>query len=254
MRINFLLISIFLLCFKTFATPLRVAVASNFKLPLSEIINQYQENTGNEVSISSASSGILYQQIKAGAPYDVFLSADELRPDLLIKNDLAYENSKVIYAVGILAFYSPNKKVILNELKQSDNDKIKISIANPLHAPYGLAAKNILQELFQNIEVFKGTFITSNNIASTFQIVHSGNAPAGFVALSHIISTKVPRQDYQILSSDKAKVPQAAVILKRSKDKAAAKKFLTYLSSPEAIHQIIGYGYEVVKPITVEKI
>lgn len=240
MLTKFFLLLITVFSLQSLATPLRIAVASNFKLPLNEIVSQYQQNTNKKVTVSSASSGILYQQIKAGAPFDVFLSADVNRPTMLVDENLAIAQSMYVYAQGQLVFYSPKQKIKLAQLNKSDN---KLVIANPLHAPYGVAAKNVLNEILKT--PFKGTYITGNNIASAFQIVHSGNAPAGLVSMSHIVSTGVNQEDYVLLNNENAYIPQSAVILTRSKKLTESKNFITYLKSEEAKNIIKQYGYQV---------
>ncbi|MBU2970695.1 molybdate ABC transporter substrate-binding protein [Pseudoalteromonas sp. C2R02] len=240
MLTRFLLLLITVFSFQSLATPLRIAVASNFKLPLNKIVSQYQKSTNQKVTVSSASSGILYQQIKAGAPFDVFLSADENRPTMLVNEDLALKQSMYVYARGQLVFYSPNQKMKLAQVNKANN---KLVIANPLHAPYGVAAKNVLNDILKT--PFKGTYITSSNIASAFQIVHSGNAPAGLVSLSHIVSTEVNQNDYVLLNNDNAYIPQAAVILARTKKMSQSKQFMTYLKSKEVQNIIKQYGYQV---------
>lgn len=240
MLTRFLLLLITVFSFQSLATPLRIAVASNFKLPLNKIVSQYQKSTNQKVTVSSASSGILYQQIKAGAPFDVFLSADENRPTMLVNEGLALKQSIYVYARGQLVFYSPNQKMKLAQVNKANN---KLVIANPLHAPYGVAAKNVLNDILKT--PFKGTYITSSNIASAFQIVHSGNAPAGLVSLSHIVSTEVNQNDYVLLNNDNAYIPQAAVILARTKKMSQSKQFMTYLKSKEVQNIIKQYGYQV---------
>lgn len=240
MLTRFLLLLITVFSFQSLATPLRIAVASNFKLPLNKIVSQYQKSTNQKVTVSSASSGILYQQIKAGAPFDVFLSADENRPTMLVNEGLALKQSIYVYARGQLVFYSPNQQMKLAQVNKANN---KLVIANPLHAPYGVAAKNVLNDILKT--PFKGTYITSSNIASAFQIVHSGNAPAGLVSLSHIVSTEVNQNDYVLLNNDNAYIPQAAVILARTKKMSQSKQFMTYLKSKEVQNIIKQYGYQV---------
>jgi len=242
MLTRFLLLLITVFSFQSSATPLRIAVASNFKLPLNKIVSQYQKSTNNKVTVSSASSGILYQQIKAGAPFDVFLSADENRPIMLVDEGIALKQSMYVYAQGQLVFYSPNQKIKLTQLNKTKN---KLVIANPLHAPYGVAAKNVLNDILKT--PFKGTFITSSNIASAFQIVHSGNAPAGLVSMSHIVSTQVNQKDYVLLNNAKAYIPQVAVILTRTKKISQSKQFIAYLKSKEAKNIIKQYGYQVMQ-------
>ncbi len=222
--------------FNVRAEPLRIAVASNFKAPLERIIEHYNKQSDQEIKISSASSGTLYQQLMHGAPFDIFLSADELRPDLLISNKLAVENSKLTYAIGQLVFYAPNDNVSNSKLTITKYPKIVL--ASYKHAPYGIAAKKLIDKLN-----YGGTVITAANIAAAFQIVHSQHAPAGFVSLSHILQNEVSKSEYKIIDSSDTNIIQAGVILQRSKLKLQAQHFLSFLVSEPGKRILAGYGY-----------
>ena len=123
-----------------YADEINIAVASNFTYTLRSLAADFKINTGHDVVISSASSGKLYAQISHGAPYDIFLSADEQRADLLIKENKASAENANIYALG--------KLVLLANIDDTDNcrnilysKKLKrLALANPEIAPYGMAA------------------------------------------------------------------------------------------------------------------
>ena len=126
-------------------TAIKVAVASNFKSSLIEIGNYYEAQTGQRIIISSASTGTLYNQIRHGAPFDLFLSADKKRAQLIEQSQFGIIGSRFTYAQGQLAFLAPKQaKVDLVTLKQYSD---RLAIANPKLAPYGLAAKETLQQL-----------------------------------------------------------------------------------------------------------
>ena len=100
------------------ADELRVAVASNFLLPIKELSSEFEKNSANKIVVISASTGKLYAQIKQGAPFDILLAADSLRPELLEKEGIGISGSRFTYAVGRLALWSAYTKFFLrNDLK-----------------------------------------------------------------------------------------------------------------------------------------
>lgn len=221
------------------AESLKIAVASNFKGPLQTVIKEFEQHYNTQVLVSSASSGVLFQQIIHGAPFDVFLSADEYRPAKLIEQGYAVAASKQVYAIGELVFYSPTQGITLAQLAQQRD--ITIAVANSKHAPYGIATKAYLDKF---IGPLQGKQITTNNIAQTFQVVHSGNAKAGFVALSHVIAQGVPEANYQRLATTEANISQYAVVLANSKNQEKAQQLLTYLRSEPVRLHLASLGYQ----------
>ena len=131
------------------AEEVRIAVATNFLVTLKEIVRNFSRDTGHTAVVSSGSSGKLYAQIKHGAPFDVFLSADVQRPHLLEKEGLAIQGSRFVYAVGRLTLWSPDSSMINGDGKEAltNNGFKRIAIANPKTAPYGAAAQSTLQAL-----------------------------------------------------------------------------------------------------------
>ena len=221
-------------------SPIRVAVASNFKSSLIEIADNYALETGQKVLISSASTGTLYNQIHHGAPFDIFLSADKKRAALIEQSQYGVLGSRFTYAQGLLAFWAPKQKEItLNNLKQY---KGALAIANPKLAPYGTAAMESLQamHLWSHFSYVQGA-----NISQTYQFIDSGNVPAGFVAYAQLIENKqVNKASYFLIPNDLYEpIVQQGVLLKAAPQPLAAQKFIDYLLSSEVKSLIRAKGY-----------
>jgi molybdate transport system substrate-binding protein len=222
------------------------AVAANFTAPMKQISALFEKDSGHTVRLSFGSSGKLTAQIKQGAPFDVFLSADEKKPVLLEKEGLAVEGSRFVYALGKLVLWSAkpgfvdDKGAVLGKGNFS-----KLAYADPKLAPYGMAARETLDAmgLWNKVE---SKMVTGESIAQTYQFAASGNAEMAFVALSQITKDgKVTEGSWWVIPEDKySAIKQCAVQLTAAKDPAAAKAFLTYLKSDkaEAIIRSFGYG------------
>lgn len=230
-----------------YADNIRVAVASNFTAPAKEIADKFEQDTGNTVELSFGSSGKFYAQLSNGAPFEVFLSADQEKPEALINDDLALADSRFTYAEGQLALWSANPDKVDSEGKILDQDDFnRLALANPKLAPYGLAALQTLETL-ELVDKTETKWVTGNNISQTFQYVDTSNADIGFVALSQITQGNnithgsawiVPAEFYLPIRQD-------AVLMKSAERNATAQAFLDYLKSDQA-HQVIqSYGYKV---------
>ncbi len=233
------------------AADLRVAVASNFKYTLQKLAAGFKVKTGHELIISSASSGKLYAQIKHGAPYDVFLSADEKLPDLLIRDKIASSESAYIYALGKLVLVSNIEASNGCENAISSNRLKHLAIANPAIAPYGLAAKQVLQKL-DVWRQLQSRLVMGENAAQTLQFVATKNAQAGFVARS-MLNTAMFNMGTQINYACTWDVPgdmyspikQKMVVLNKAKGKPAVVSFIQYMQSVPAKEIIKVSGYDV---------
>ncbi|NOZ64967.1 MAG: molybdate ABC transporter substrate-binding protein [Alphaproteobacteria bacterium] len=227
---------------------LHVAVASNFLFPLKQLAKDFQTETGIQLVISGGSTGMLYAQISHGAPYDIFLAADERRPRLLVEKGFAVKLSRTDYAYGHIILWgndrqmTPEKESILclNKMKQSG----RLAIANPKTAPYGMAARESLRALDLWDRV-KSRLVYGNNIAHTFQFVDTGNVDFGIVALSEYLRMGQNRPGciWTIPSTFYTPIAQQAVILKRSKEKNNAKKFIAFLTSDKIQKSLESLGY-----------
>ena len=221
-----------------------MATASNFKQPLQLLAQAFEEKSGNEVRISAASTGKLYAQIKHGAPYHLFLAADQKRPEKLEQEGFAVPGSRFTYAVGQLALWAPQQQ-FQGEAKTliSQTNLRRFSIANPKTAPYGVAARQTLKAMGLWGQL-QGRLVRGENIAQTYQFIASGAAEMGFVALSQL-SEEATLQGYHWIVPQELYDPirQDAVLLKRGEDNLAAKAFHAFLQSDSARELITTLGY-----------
>lgn len=229
------------------ADEVQVAVAANFTAPIDEIGKAFNKATGHQLKVSTGASGKFYAQIKNGAPFQVFLSADEEKPAQLEKDGLAVQGSRFTYAIGKLVLWSADPAVV--DAKGQvlvKNQFNKFAIANPKTAPYGEAAMETLSALKLK-SLLESKMVMGENISQTYQFVATGNAEIGFVALSQVT------KDNKITSGSAWVVPeklyspirQDAVLLVNGKDSAAARQFLIFLKGSEATKVIKSYGYGV---------
>lgn len=229
------------------AGEVNAAVAANFTAPAQQIAALFQQETGHTVKLSFGSSGKFYAQIKAGAPFDVLIAADEKVPQNLEQDGLVAKDSRFVYAIGKLVLWSAQpgyvdaKAAVLG--KKAYN---KLALADPKLAPYGQAAKETLEALGLWSSV-QPKIVTGENITQTYQFAASGNAELAFVALSQITKDgKISDGSYWLVPANLyTPIKQGAVQLSAAKDAAAAKAFLTFLKSPKAVAVIRGFGYEL---------
>ena len=236
-----------LACTNAWADEVQVAVAANFTAPIQAIAKDFEKDTGHKLVASFGATGQFYAQINNGAPFEVFLAADDSTPAKLEQEKQTVEGSRFTYAIGTLALWSakPGYVDAQGEVLQT-NDYKHLSIANPKTAPYGLAATQVLAKL-NLTEATKGKLVEGQNITQAFQFVSTGNAELGFVALSQIYKDgKVENGSAWIVpSSLHDPIRQDAVILNKGKDNPAAKAFIDYLKGPKATAVIKSYGYEI---------
>ncbi len=224
------------------ADEINVAVASNFTRTIKTLAVRFEASSGHRVTLSFGSTGKHYAQIKHGAPFDAFFAADVKRPQLLDEEGVALPGSRFTYAIGKIVLWSPKKGTVDAEGKVLEEGEFRhLAIANPKLAPYGRAARQVLQD--RGIwEALQERMVRGENIGQTFQFVKSGNAELGFVALSQIIDPahaiegslwKVPQSLY-------TPIEQQAVLLRESD---AARAFLAFVKNDESLEIIRGFGY-----------
>lgn len=241
---------VILLLFSSFASAqqLTVAAAADLTSALPELATQYKKQTGVDIKLSFGSSGNLTTQIENGAPFDIFFSADEDYPRQLIEKGLADKDTLYRYAIGRLVLWTPadsrldlQKVGIMALLAPSIK---KIAIANPELAPYGRAAEAALKS-FGLYDQVAPKLVLGENVSQAAQFVESGNAQAGLIALSHALSPalKGKGQYWTVPLDAYPPLNQAAVVLARSKQKPAARKFLDFLRTPEATSLLRRYGF-----------
>ena len=228
-----------------------VAAAADLQFALPEIIRQFAAaNPRVEVSSVYGSSGNFYSQIRNGAPFDVFLSADAQYPGRLADEGLAVRSSLMPYAVGRIALWAPASSALDLEhlgMRALEADSVKhVAIANPQHAPYGRAAEAALrsQGVYDRIAP---KLVLGENIAQTLEFVQSGAAEAGIVALSLAKAPAVRGQGryWEIPPSAHPPIQQVAAILARARDSKAAARFLDFLGQDAARGILREYGFSV---------
>ena len=246
--INFLLISIGLSFTQITADEIKVAVASNFYPAMKEIALQYelkqsQSSENHKIILISGSSGKHYAQIINGAPFDIFFSADKVRPILLEKKGISESGSRFTYALGRLVLWSPLDGFVEKEEQLYNNELRFLAIANPKIAPYGVAAREALISI--NLwEDLQSKLVRGENIAQTFQFVNSGNAKLGFISYSQLMNPNYPvvGSFWEVPQSMYKPIEQQAVVLKKS---SLAKDFLSFIGSDESLNIISKYGYDL---------
>ena len=220
-----------------------VAVASNFLTTMQKLAEGFTARTGHAVRVVNGSTGTLYAQISIGAPYDLFLSADQERVLLLAKAGKLLDGAHKPYALGGLVLYARKSGVLAADIPSSlaQGSAHHFAMADPKLAPYGRAAYQVLVQLgLADMIAQKAVF--GANIGQTFGFVKTGNAPVGFVALSQAMAVG---GDWLDISPDLyAPIVQEAGLLTHAEGNAAALAFYEHLSS-EAAHEILltaGYG------------
>ena len=231
------------------ADEIKIAVASNFYPTMKELVTHFESinpnsDTSNNIVLISGSSGKHYAQILNGAPFDLFFSADKLRPNMLEKEEVFNNQSRFTYALGKLALWSPFNEYVDSDGQVLYNDDFRfIAIANPRIAPYGIASKETLtsMNLWQDMEE---KLVRGENIAQTFQFAKSGNAKLGFVSYSQILSLNSSSEgSYWLVPQDMYQpIEQQAILLK---DSSLGKDFLSFIMSDEALDIIKRNGYDL---------
>jgi molybdate transport system substrate-binding protein len=218
-----------------------VAVAANFTEPAKEIAALFKKKTGHEAVLIFGASGAFYTQITHSAPFEVFLSADEDRPKAAIDGGFAVPDSRFTYAIGRLVLWSRVVDVTNGEAALKAGQFLKLSIANPVAAPYGTAAVETMKALGV-YDALKPKIVQGNSIAQAFQFVDTRNAEVGFVALSQLHGVTGGTR-WEVPSNLHAPIRQDAVLLKTGANSEASKAFLDFLKGPEARAIIEQFGY-----------
>nr|CRH04586.1 molybdenum ABC transporter (substrate-binding protein) [Candidatus Magnetococcus massalia] len=238
-----------LICMLLLASPVQagrvhVAVAANFTQAAKEISRAFSEKSGHHSVVSYGSTGKLYTQIIYGAPFQIFLAADAVRPERLEKEGKSVPGRRFTYAIGKLALWSKEPDRISDSPSALKGSFRRLALANPKTAPYGAAALEVLQELGLDKQL-RSKMIRGDNVAQTYQFVATGNAQLGFVALAQVKS-RGGGSHWEIPQSMYTPIKQQVVLLKKGQGVAAAEAFMAFLRGAEAqaIMKKFGYGVE----------
>ena len=224
------------------AAEVKVAVAANFTEAANEIGALFEKATGHKAVYSFGATGPLYTQITQAAPFEVFLSADQDRPKKAIDDGLAVPGSRFTYATGRIVLFSIDKDKVKGEATLKQGNFAKIAIADPVAAPYGVAAIEAMKKLGV-YDALQGKVVMGSSIAQAYQFVETANAEVGFVALSQVTDPNkgsrwiVPENLHTVIAQD-------AVLLKTGVNNPAAQAYMTFLKGPEAgaVKDRFGYG------------
>jgi molybdate transport system substrate-binding protein len=214
---------------------------------MKTIAADFEKDTGNKVVASYGATGQFYAQIKNGAPFEVFLAADDTTPAKLESEGLTVPGSRFTYATGGLALWSAKDGYVDDKgevLKK--NQFTHLAIANPKAAPYGLAATQALDKLGLT-QAVASKIVEGQNISQAQQFVATGNAELGFVALSQIYKNGriTGGSAWIVPASLHEPIKQDAVILSKGRDNTVAKQFADYLKGPKAAAVIKSFGYQL---------
>lgn len=250
MRLATLLFVMVLCRVPAWTQSITVAAAADLNAPLTELATQYQKRAGVEIKLVFGSSGGLFTQIQNGAPFDLFFSADEEYPELLVKSGVAESSSLYRYAVGKLVLWVAASSAL--DVQQRgvnillDPAVKKIAIANPQHAPYGRAAQAALRH-FGLYDKVADRLVLGENVSQASQFVESGSAQVGFIALSHAVTPglKAKGRYWELPASAYPALNQGLVILSHSRHKREAADFVEFLKSPPAVAKLKQYGFSV---------
>ena len=238
MRTFLFFLSLFALPNLSAACTVRLAVASNFRATLERLVTAYEDEANTEFQIISGASGTLFSQILRGAPFDVFFSADADKVERLENRGRTFGASWT-YAIGRMSLWTPGRSALA---VLESNDPIEtIAIANPKQAPYRAAGASWLEAHWRPDKPART--VGGANVAQAFHFVKSGNADAGLVALSQLISEGVPLIEYVALPDDQYPSIRQKAALLGSPVCAASSGFARFLRSTEAAAIIERSGY-----------
>jgi molybdate transport system substrate-binding protein len=224
-----------------------VAAASDLTYAMNEIAANFGKATGCTVRLSMGSSGNFLTQIENGAPFDVFFSADIAYPKKLEAEGLAAPGTTYLYAIGKIVLWTrKDSRVDVSKGFSALRDPAvqKIAIANPEHAPYGRAAEEALRQSGV-YEAVKDRLVLGENISQTAEFVESGNADAGIVALSLVLSPamKDKGRAWNIPENLYTPIQQGAVVARAAANPQGALQFLNYIKMPATAALLERYGF-----------
>ena len=225
-----------------------IAAAANIKFALDSIASQFTQDTGLQVRVSYGSSGNFVSQIQHGAPFELFLSADERYIQQLVSAGLTRDAGQT-YALGRLALVAPNTSALLLDEQLTGVTQLlasgqleRFAIANPDHAPYGERAREVLQ-YFGLWDALKGKLILGENVSQAAQFAVSGSTQGGIVALSLVSAPQFNHLGRYIALPETGHSPliQSMVLLPNAS--STAQTFYHYLTSDKARQIFTQFGF-----------
>ena len=224
------------------------AVAANFAAAMARIEPDFERASGHQLTLVLGSSGKLTAQIQQGAPFDVLLSADTERPDVLAQSNLGVPASRFTYAIGRLTLWSPDPAAFSDgEAYLKAGAFRHLAIANPLVAPYGTAAQQALEQL-DLWPGLQGKIVRAEDTGQVYAMAASGAAEAAFVAHSTVLAGGKPGSQWIVPQHLYPPLKQDAILITRAQHNRAAQALLDYLKTPTAREVIEALGYGLSPP------
>ncbi len=223
---------------------LTVAAASDLTPAFEEIGREFQSSHNTKVVFVFGSTGMLTRQIEHGAPMDLFAAANVSYIDQLDQKGLIVPGTKLIYGRGRITLWTPNESTLrLQTISDLARPEVtRIAIANPDHAPYGLAARQALESagIWDRV---KPKLVYGDNIRQTLQYAQTGNVEVAIVALSISMPTNgrwtlIPEELHQPLD-------QALAIMKSTQNEQAARAFASFVNGPKGRAVMQKYGFSL---------
>ncbi len=242
-----LIAALLIVTFSAKAEQVTVAVAANFSAPMQKIAQAFEQDTGHKAVLAFGSTGNFYAQIRNGAPFQVFLSADDETPLRLEKEGLVIAGTRFSYAVGRVVLWSRQPGLVDDKGEVLRSGKFeRIAITNPKLAPYGAAVIEALNKLGLLSEI-QPKFVQGENLTQTYQFIATENAPLGFIALSQVfVDGKFTQGSAWVVPvSLHTPIRQDAVLLSSGGSSSAATSLMAYLKTDKAKSIIRAYGYEL---------
>lgn len=220
----------------TFAQELLVGAASDL-IPVETALREgFQAHTGLQLRFSFGSSGMLARQVRSGAPYDVYLSANEQFVQALSADGLLLSDSVRVYAKGRLALWSASGRV--RTVKDLTGPEIRhIAIPNPQHAPYGVAAEQFLRK--EGVwEQLRDRLVLAENVRQAFEYAKTGNADAVLTSWTLLFD----KGGVLLPETGHAPIRQAGGVVRGTKNERAARAFLGFLAGAEGRKILARFG------------
>jgi len=228
------------------AGEVRVALSSDFVAPMERIAAMFRKESGHTVTVTPDASGKLYAQIRKGAAFDVFLSADEELPKRLLQQGAAVGGSRFVYATGRLVLWSAQPDLVDDKgLVLNKGVFDKLAMPNPRHSPYGDAAQQTLTKLTM-WNAMQRKLDKRDDVTEAYKLAATERAELSFIALSQVMRDGKMNTGSWWLVPETMHEPirQSAVLLSGAQDVQAARDFLAFLKSDKARAVMRGYGYE----------
>lgn len=243
----FLALLAFLAAGQLFAAELTVFAAASLTDSLKQIGADYEKATGDRVRFNFAASNVLAQQIQAGAPADIFFSADEAKMNSLDKAGLIATDTRKNLLGNTLVIITPENGLTLSKPEDLAKPEIKhLSLGDPKAVPAGVYAKEWLEKigLWKSIE---NKIAPAENVRAAMAVVESGNAEAGIVYKTDAAISKKVTVALEIPAAEGPKIIYPAAVVKDSRNAAAARKLLDFLADKKADETFAKFGFSVIE-------